>query len=65
MSVWGGENHVTEAAMDVEPIAPGVGQIVCPECGGDQRAYRKLFPPEPGIINCIDCKGTGQVCVSI
>jgi hypothetical protein len=65
MSVWGGENHVTEAAMQVRPIAPGVGQIVCPECGGDQERYRNLFPQEIGITQCIDCKGTGFVCVSI
>ena len=30
------------------PSRLGVGRIVCPECGGDQEAYRKLFPPELG-----------------
>lgn len=64
MSVWGGENYVTEASMEVRPIAPGVGRIVCPECG-DQERYRRLFPPELGITHCIDCNGTGFVCVSI
>jgi hypothetical protein len=65
MSVWGGENPVTQAAIQVRPIAPGVGQIVCPECGGNQKRYRSFFPPELGITRCVDCKGTGLVCVSI
>lgn len=65
MSVWGGENYVTEAVFDVKPVAPGVGQIVCPECGGDQEGYRKLFPPDLGIEHCVDCKGTNRIFVSI
>ena len=65
MTIWGGESFVTDAVVDVRPIAPGVGQIVCPECGGDQEAYRKLFPLELGIEHCVDCKGKGFVCVSI
>ena len=64
MSVWGGENFVTEASIEVKPVAPGVGQIVCPECGGDQERYRSLFPPELGIEYCVDCKGTGWIFVS-
>ena len=64
MSVWGGENFVTEASIEVNPVAPGVGQIVCPECGGDQERYRSLFPPELGIEYCVDCKGTGWIFVS-
>jgi hypothetical protein len=31
MSVWGGENYVTERLFEVKAIAPGVGQIVCLE----------------------------------
>jgi hypothetical protein len=65
MSIWRGENYVTEARVDVRPIAPGVGLIVCPECGGDQARYRSLFPPELGIEKCVDCKGRRFVCVSI
>jgi hypothetical protein len=65
MSIWGGENYVTEAQVDVRPIAPGVGLIVCPECGGDQERYRSFFPPELRIKKCVDCKGKGFVCVSI
>lgn len=65
MSVWGGENFVTEAQMDVCLVAPGVGVIICPECGGDQERYRSLFPPGIGVKQCVDCKGTGLVCVSV
>ena len=59
MSVWGGENHVTEAATDVEPIAPGIGQIICPECGGDQGRYRKLFPEEIACVAVWTAKAPG------
>jgi hypothetical protein len=52
MSVWGGENYMTEGTMEVRPLALGVGQIVCPECGGDQEYYRSLFLPELGIKRC-------------
>jgi hypothetical protein len=65
MSVWGGENFVTEAQMYVRVVAPGVGVIFCPECGGNQERYRSLFPPEIGVKQCVDCKGTGLVCVSV
>lgn len=65
MSVWGGRNFVTEAPVLVEEVAPGVGRIVCPECGGDQERYRSLFPPELGITQCVDCKGTGYVFVNV
>ena len=65
MSVWGGENFVTKASVEVTPIAPGVGQIVCPECGGDQQRYRSLFPRELGIEHCLDCQCTGRIFVSV
>ncbi|MGN6590475.1 MAG: hypothetical protein ACTHKE_09310 [Sphingomicrobium sp.] len=56
MSVWSGENFGTEAQFDVKPLAPGVGRIVCPECGGDQMAYRKLGPPELGTRTVLIAK---------
>jgi hypothetical protein len=65
MSVWSGENYVSEAQYEVREIAPGVGQIVCPECGGEPEKYAKLFPPELGITSCVDCKGTGYIFLSI
>ena len=65
MSVWGGENFVTEARVEVKAIAPGVGRIVCPECGGDQERYRSFLPSELRIEQCVDCIGSGFVCVSI
>lgn len=66
VSVWAGQNYVTELpAVRVEEITPGVGRMVCPECGGNQERYRSFFPPELGVTHCIDCKGTGYVYVSI
>ena len=59
MSVWGGTNFVTEAMTDIEPIAPGVGRMICTECDGDPEAYaarlgelRHTLAPN----GCIDCK---------
>jgi hypothetical protein len=64
MIVWGGTNFVTEAPVEVEPIAPGVGRIVCLECDGDPEGYAASFPSRLGIDTCIDCKGRGWVYVS-
>ena len=44
MSVWGGENFVTEASIEVNPVAPGVGQIVCPEVWRRPRALSLAVP---------------------
>ena len=65
MSVWGGENFVTERPVEIEPVSPGVGRIVCPECNGEPQSYQSLFPPELGVTHCINCKGTGFVLVSV
>lgn len=65
MSVWGGQNFVTELPVHVEQVAPGVGRIVCLECSGDQERYRSYFPPEIGVTHCMDCKGTGFVLINI
>lgn len=65
MRIWGGENYVSEQDAEVTVVIPGVGRIVCPECGGDPEKYASLFPPEVGITECVDCKGTGRVFVSI
>lgn len=64
MSIWGGQNFVTEAVVEVEQVTPGVGRIVCPECEGNLERYRSFFPPEIGVIHCIDGKGQGWVYVS-
>jgi hypothetical protein len=65
MEVYRGKNHVTPVECEVEPVAPGIGRIVCPECGGDQKRYRSLFPPGLGIAECVDCKGTGFIYVDM
>jgi hypothetical protein len=64
MRIWGGENFASEMDIEVTVIAPGIGQIVCPECRGKSEQYPSLFPPEIGINQCVNCKGTGRVLVS-
>jgi DnaJ-class molecular chaperone len=51
--------------LEVAQVAPGVGEIVCPECGGEPEEYAIRFPAEFGITTCVDCKGTGRVLVSM
>jgi hypothetical protein len=65
MRVWGGENYVSERDVEVMPVAPGVGEIVCLECNGEPEKYPSLFPPELGITGCVDCKDRGRVFVCI
>ena len=50
---------------EVEPVAPGIGRILCPECEGDQKRYCSLFPSELGITECVDCKVTGFIYVDM
>jgi hypothetical protein len=65
MSIWAGENYVSEMDVEVKVVSPGVGEIVCPECRGLPERYPSLFPPELGITQCVNCKGTGRVFVAI
>lgn len=65
MTISGGENYVSEMDVEVRVIAPGVGEIVCPECLGQPERYPSLFPADVGITQCLNCKGTGRLLVSI
>jgi hypothetical protein len=65
MTIWGGENLASEMDVDVTVVAPGVGEMVCPECCGEPEQYPSLCPPELGITQCVNCKGTGRVFVAI
>ena len=51
--------------MDVEIVGPGVGKIPCLECEGRPEDYPSLFPDYAGITECVDCKGTGWVYISV
>lgn len=64
MQVYGGNNFSSSKSAEVEIVAPGIGRIPCLECEGDPANYPKLFPPELGVTQCIDCKGRGWVYVS-
>lgn len=65
MTLYRGQNGVTGKSVEVEPVAPGIGRVVCPECSGKPDEYPSLFPPEVGITRCVDCKGLGYVYVDI
>lgn len=65
MALYAGPDLEASMLVDVEELAPGIGQIPCPECRGQPQNYPALFPPELGIRQCLDCKGTGKVFVGI
>lgn len=67
MSVWGGQNFMTEADFNVEEVAPGVGRISCPECNGDPEGYAAGFGSLRTALapnGCVACKNRGWVYVS-
>jgi hypothetical protein len=59
------QNNEAQLISDIEPVAPGIGRIVCPQCGGKPSEFPSLFPPEIGAAQCIDCKGTGYIYVDM
>lgn len=67
MSVWGGTNFVTEVTLDVTAISPGVGRMICLECGGHPEAYAARFGNLRNALapnGCVDCKNRGWVYVN-
>jgi hypothetical protein len=54
----------TSTEVEVEPVAEGVGRMVCLECRGDEERYRSYFPPG-AVTHCVACKWQGWVYVSI
>lgn len=65
MEVYGGLNFESAKAAEIKEVAPGVGTMMCLECNGDPEGYVRLFPPELGITQCVDCKGRGWVYVNV
>ena len=45
MSVWGGENFVTERPVEIEPVSPGVGRIVARSAMASRKAISRCFLP--------------------
>ena len=64
-TLYGARNNETPTKCDVEPVAPGIGRVTCPECGGKPKEYPSLFPPEIGVTQCVQCKGTGYIYVDM
>ncbi len=65
MTIFGGANNESAKELDVHPLAPGIGRIVCLECEGKPDDYPSLFPPEIGVEQCLHCKGLGYVLVDM
>lgn len=63
MTVFCGFLRNTEVAVQVEDAGCGAGRIACLECGGS--GVWAFMEPEIPAGPCVDCKGTGEILVSI
>lgn len=65
MTAYVALNNDTAVRCEVIDRGAGAGETACFECGGDGD-WGKFYPEPPGHkVNCIDCKGTGRVFVSV
>jgi hypothetical protein len=65
MQVDRGTLRETPVFCDVDTSAEIAGQIDCIECGGDGN-WGKFAPEIVGVdFQCVECKGTGRVWVSL
>lgn len=65
MIAYLGFTRDTEVEVEPEDLGCGAGRVSCFECGGDGD-WTKFHPePELGPFQCVDCKGTGSVLISI
>lgn len=61
MEIYRGERSALQ--IEVEDLGCGVGRIACPECLGTGKSQ---WPVEmTGVVECIDCKGTGRLLVGL
>jgi DnaJ-class molecular chaperone len=65
MLAFVGFYHTTEVEINVVDLGNGAGQTTCFECGGtgDWTPYHP--EPETGPYQCVQCKGTGRILISI
>lgn len=63
MIVYLGTKRETEVEAEIEDLGLGAGRTTCFECEGTGDWTR--FHPENMPMQCVDCKGTGLVLVSI
>ena len=63
MIAYLGWSRATEVEVEPIDLGCGAGQVACFECGGDGDWTK--FVPELGPQQCVCCKGTGRVLISI
>ena len=63
MLVFGAHNCDSSRKVEVENLGCGAGRIRCLECHGTGKCQ---WPVEmTGLVECVDCKGSGYILVSI
>ena len=62
MIAYRGFLRTTEVVVSPEDLGCGAGRVPCFECGGTGRWGS---PPEVPEDDCVDCKGSGAVLISI
>lgn len=63
MEVYVGLRRSTPVMVSVKPLGCGAGEIVCLECLGT--GWWAFAEPEIPGEDCVQCKGTGRMLVSI
>ena len=65
MTAYLGMLRETPFACEVRHAMPGVGSVDCFECGGSGD-WTEFHPePETGPYQCVTCKGTGRIFISV
>lgn len=63
MTAYLGWSRTTEVPVTPDDLGCGAGLVLCFECGGTGDRPYGPTPAECGP--CVDCKGTGEVLISI
>ena len=65
MTAYLGWKRETEVAVDPLDLGAGAGRVSCFECEGTGDWSRFLPDRPPNPEQCVSCKGTGFVLISI
>jgi len=64
MTAYLGWHRTAEVVVDVEILECGAGRCDCFECGGTGN-WGPFFPEPLDWSDCVDCKGTGKILISV